>query len=929
MKSDLTCPVEVVRVRVRQEDVPAEPGTEQEKEQGIVCEIEFFNLSEKETASIQMNIICFDADDARLGGRLVRATADGEARGRFTGLFMPDHVEGTARVEASVEKVWFKDGVVWRREERNVREYTPNQLPEGRELDRLRAVAGPDAAGYAREDDIVWMCVCGRANRTSDDVCMRCHRERAQVLEAYSFSAIDSTVGRKERTLEEQTKENLRKSSEQTVREMSLEQKRRQRRRRRVKGVIALLAVVAVGLVLMRWGVPYGANLVAQYRLDQGQAADAKALFDWVDAHWPDFDGAHARAQQAEQVIIEGLIDANTDEALAEAARRALALETRDAQRLHERAVIARAQLNWDKGDTDAAEALLLELTGSEAAGNMLRALRYEVGKAAKERLDYPEAIARFESLGEYEDARALRSECIYLYGRQLMRAGKYEEASAQLMLVPEEADALALVRQCRYAIALAAQEKGAYAEAAEAFESLGVYEEAETRAKACRYAAGMDALETGDLQTAAAHLELAEDYEDAPERYADAVFTLGSAALSEGRYADAIAWLEKLERTDDVADALNQSIYAYAQELEEKGMDEEAAIQYGALGDYSDAAERANALVYAMAVAEMDDAPESALSRFESLGRYQDAAQKAKDCRYAIAQQRYADARYEEALALFEALDDYEDAETQVRRSRYAYAGQLCDAGEYEEAAAQYEACGAYLNAEDKALRAHYDAAAALETAGSYEAAAKAFAALGSYEDAKLRVTRNENNWLLKPYSSAKLDMDLGDYDNVIATLEPFWNAELPGRFADIRDMYVAACLARADELIARNQPLDALPVLERIPDNETAKKRLDAYVYRVIGRWKDKNGREFIFHRDGTCSIDGKALYFGGRAYDLYVGEEPYPTKAAYGVVSLKKDTLTLRDKATDKDFRLTYLGEPDKAQESADAAAESGEE
>ena len=68
-----------------------------------------------------------------------------------------------------MEKVWYQDGVIWRREERNVREYSPNALPPGRELDRLRSVAGPDAVGYAREDDTVWLCVCGRANRTSDD----------------------------------------------------------------------------------------------------------------------------------------------------------------------------------------------------------------------------------------------------------------------------------------------------------------------------------------------------------------------------------------------------------------------------------------------------------------------------------------------------------------------------------------------------------------------------------------------------------------------------------------------------------------------------------------------------------------------------------------------------------------------------------------
>ena len=915
MKSDLTCPVEVVRVSIREEEPAQKPESGQEDGQ-IVCEIEFANLSEKETASIQMNIICFDADDARLGGRLVRATAEGEPRGRFTGVFMPEHVAGTARVEASVEKVWFKDGVVWRREERNVREYTPNQLPEGRELDRLRAVAGPDAAGYAREDDIVWMCVCGRANRTSDDRCMRCRRERAQVLEKYSFAAIDSTVGRKERTLEEQTKKNLQKSSEQTVREVSREQKKLKKRHRRVKLVIALLVVVAAGLALLRWGLPYGANRAAAWKLEQGLAADAKALYDWVDAYWPDFGGAHMLAQQAEQVIVEGLIGANTDETLAEAARRAQALETQDADALYEKAVIARAQLAWDRGDTAGAETLLDGMTDSQDAQEMLAALRYEIGRTAMNRLDYKTAIAYFGLLGEYGDAQSLRSECIYRYGRQLMREGKYEEASAQLMLVPDESDALALVRQCRYAIALAAQEDGDYEVAAEAFESLGVYEEAETRAKVCRYEAGMAALSVGDLEKAAAQLEKAEDYEDAAQRWSDAVFTLGSAALSEGRYAEAVAWLEKLERTRDVTEALNEAIYAYAQELEEKGMAEEAAIQYGAAGDYRDAASRANELVYAIAVSEMADAPASALSRFESLGSYCDAKDMANACRYAIAQQRYADAQYETAMALFEALGDYEDAQAQARRSCYAYAGQLYDDGQYAEAAAQYEACGAYLNAEDRAMRAHYEAAAALESAGEYEAAAEAFAALGSYEDAKLRVTQNEDSWLRSLYTSAQLDMGLGDYDSVIATLEGVWNGELPERYAAMRSMYEEACLTRADELIAANRPLDALPVLERIPDNATAKKRLDAYVYQIIGRWKDRNGREFTFRRDGSCTIDGEEMYFGGRNYDLYLGGEPYPTKAAYGIVSLKKGVLTIRSKETGKDTRLTYLGEPAEA-------------
>ena len=317
MKSDLTCPVEIVRVTIQRE-------TEDTNENGqILCLIDFFNLSDKVIDSIQMNIICFDAEDQRLGGRLVRAGAHGEPRENFSGAFAPEHVENVARVEAAVEKVWYQDGVIWRREERNVREYSPNALPPGRELDRLRSVAGPDAVGYAREDDTVWLCVCGRANRTSDDRCLRCGRDRAHTVKAYSFAAIDSTLGRKERMLEEKTRETLRRSSEQTVQQMKAVQKKQRKQKKRLRTAILLLALVALLLAAARWGVPYAMSLFAQDKLDRGLAADAKELYALIDRYWPDEFGAAAGMDAAEQKIIDGLMNVGTDAAYEQAALRA------------------------------------------------------------------------------------------------------------------------------------------------------------------------------------------------------------------------------------------------------------------------------------------------------------------------------------------------------------------------------------------------------------------------------------------------------------------------------------------------------------------------------------------------------------------------------------------------------------------------------
>ena len=252
-------------------------------------------------------------------------------------------------------------------------------------------------------------------------------------------------------------------------------------------------------------------------------------------------------------------------------------------------------------------------------------------------------------------------------------------------------------------------------------------------------------------------------------------------------------------------------------------------------------------------------------------------------------------------------------------------------DEQRYDDAAALYEACGAYLDAEDRAMRARYEKAAALSEAGEYEQAARAFAVLGSYEDAKLRVTQNEDAWLLQPRNSARMDTELGDYASVIRTLEPLWQSELPERYADIRSMYITACLERAKALTDMRRPLDALPLLESIREvSETARKRLDAYVYRIIGRWKDSRGVEYVFRRDGSCVIAGEAGYYGGSGYEITFGSEPYPTRAVLSVVSLRGKAMTLRDLETRKNIRLSYVGEAEETapEEEPDADAPDGE-
>lgn len=907
MRSDLTCPVEI-------EAVAVERGEQEEEAREIVCRIEFLCLNGREADSVQMNIVCFDAQDARLGGRLVRASVHPEqGERRYAGVFVPEHVDGTVRVEASVEKVWFKDGTVWRREERNVREYTPNALPVGRELDRLRAVAGADAVGYARGEDVLWMCVCGRANPVGEEKCFKCGREREQVLREYSYQAIDSTAGRKERSLQAQTQENLRRSSEQTLLEQDRRQRAQDKKRRRARRAVALLAVVALALAAVRWGAPLTAVQLGQRRMQGGDPEGAKAAFDWVDAHWPGQFGAAQLAAQAERESVEAFIETNTEPSLQTARARAKEIEGGEGEALYERASLAYAKLLEDGGDAEAAEAVYLELPQSEEAAARLLALRYAAAEAAQERVDYPAAIEGFAALGDYEDAADRREECVYLYGRQLLREGHYQEAADQFLLVSGREDAVELTRRSYYALAGEREEQGDAAAAAALYEQLGVYEDAEERARACRYEAGMAALEDGRLEEAAEQLEAAKGHEDADARYEEVVSTLGARAMEADDPQQAVDWFSKLSPTPAAQEALSGASYALAERQAQEGNLAQAAQTFATLGDYADARERADALEYDIACSTMDASPEDALARFELLGDYKDAPERALRCRSLIAQAAYASGDYEQALDLYEALGDYGDAPEQALRSRYHLAGQRSEAGAYDEAAALYEACGAYLDAEDLALRARYGAADALERSGEHQQAARAFGALGSYDDAPARASAAQDAWLGGRYASAHMDMELGDYESVIEELEGFVDEDLPERYADIPQLYADACLARADALIAQRRPLDALPVLERIADEPQAQERLEANVYKLVGTWETAAGARYVFRRDGTCDLNGREAYYGGSGYDIFAGDEPYPTKSAYGFVSLRGKTLTLRDRETDALLRLSYVGEP----------------
>ena len=62
------------------------------------------------------------------------------------------------------------------------------------QLETLRHVAGADAVGYPQDMGAYWLCLCGRPNPASQDVCVRCERDRRTQFTQYGKASIEAAL---------------------------------------------------------------------------------------------------------------------------------------------------------------------------------------------------------------------------------------------------------------------------------------------------------------------------------------------------------------------------------------------------------------------------------------------------------------------------------------------------------------------------------------------------------------------------------------------------------------------------------------------------------------------------------------------------------------------------------------------------------------
>lgn len=872
MRIDLQCPVEVWRCILP--DEPKEP-----------CELILFNLDEKVIVSVEVTMILVDEHGSEIS-RVVERAHDMEGRpGENFSMLMelPENMvkAGVSRLEITVEKAWFEDGIVWRKARGNLIEYTTNAMPRGRSLSKLRYVAGPDAIGYPQRQGALWLCVCGRPNHESQAKCVRCGRSQDEVFRTCSREAVEAAMTGQETRLTETTHSATRLGSGDT-RDFIARKKRRGGRRAAVILLLLLLAAgAAFGYVrvlkpyldyrhavrLMETG-SYGEAMEAFAGMSGYRDSDAlltetryldavrmKERGEFVDAAAA-FAGLGNYKDSAEQIPACEYLRADTllkDGQIAEA--RGLFVELGDYQDSPDRVKecdyekaeeLYRAGSRW----LEAAEAY--EAMGDYRSSTAkARYCRYMLAGQLLSAGRWEEAYAAYDALGTYEDSRNRKLEALYQPGVLALAAVPADYETALTWLTREELNGYKDTADCRdqawYLKGQALLQAGRVDDAGSAFRMAGSYQDAEQLVVECLYRPAEEAMEAGDWLVAAERFERLQGYKDADSNWKECYYQAAMAKMEQAgeRMAES-AWTEA------------------------KTAWEEAAAYFGKVAGYADADQQVPACVFgtARACAESGDHARALQLIAELPEDYEGADALRKECLYRTALAAHQRGEYGAAADIFESLTDYRDSAAQAKKARYAQAEACGDDGDYETAWKIYTALGDYEDSASRADDARFAQASALETAGSYADAAAIYRELGEYRGSDLRyeivmMARGDELLAEGLYTAAR---------EAFAALED--NVQAKAR--------IKACdYAKAEAMAAEGNKEAAAELFASLADYGDAADRANRLWYELAGEAQaagNLTGAEALYGRiPGYLDSDAKLAEIRDEVYENEVYSVP----------------------------------------------------
>ena len=522
---DLSCPAEIFRTAMPTEEIPAATVT-------------LFNLSDRVIVSVEVLLRLLDED----GGETERLAYRGRAlNGRPHSTFLLTvpcaPAEELDSVDVIIEKVWYADNEVWRREPGKGIMYIPNNLPVSPALTKLKYAAGETAVGYPTEQEGLWLCVCGRPNPKEADICARCGRQKEMIFSRFSPEAVEAQVTMKERQLDL----NSRSMREDTIRLQRIREEeyhqQQSRRGSRIRILIAMAASVAL-CAGAYFGLSPWLRLQAGYRaLETGNPSGAKEVFQVLG------DYGNAKEMIAEcdwQIALETADSGNDAETLAKASAllRVIPGKPEAIDKANETDLL-RARMLLEQGDWQGAqEAMLLLPEDYQGRRELEQKAGMAQGTALKAEEKYEEAREIFLSLGDYAGAREQASDCLYLPARKRMEQGDWDGTIEILSGIQDYLNSREMTLECHYHKAEDLLAAGDLEGASREFLMAGDWSDAKERCKALTYAQAEERYNAGDIKTAQSLFASSPDYLDINARDQACRYELAADAADDREFS-------------------------------------------------------------------------------------------------------------------------------------------------------------------------------------------------------------------------------------------------------------------------------------------------------------------------------------------------------------------------------------------------------
>lgn len=883
MLINLTCPAEVFQALLPTEEFPA-------------ANLSLYNLSDRVIVSVEVTLKLLNGSGAEKERVIYRARAlNGRPHSTFRMNVPCTAHAGACSADVTIDKVWYNDNDVWRRELSSSVEYTPNTLPPSPALTNLKFAAGETAVGYPSQQDGLWVCVCGRPNPDGESWCARCRRQKETVFSRYNREAVETLISQREKQLDLATR-SIREDTArmQRIREEEYHQVQA-RRKRRLR--LALCLPLCILLTAAAAGIASPALRMLSARRSAAEA-DWTAAVRMLDT-LGDFPGA--KEQKAECVWQEAKAMAGTAETAEELKAAAAALrripDRPESLSLAEETDLARAGLLLDAGDPEAARDAVSALQETDERRIALEnECLFAEAKAQLSRGEYEDAREAFLLLADaFPEAKALAAECIYMPACELISEGRYDEAIGELSRIPEHPQSRDAILECHYKKAAAAEE-------------------------------------AGDLSTASAEYLMAGEYGDAPEKTQETVFALAEQTFASGDTEAARQLFASLPGYGPAAARVNECSLILARQAMEDREYEQAAELLATLPEgYEGAAELIPQAAYqgGLAAAKRQEW-EKAAELFRLAGDTRDAPSRLEKALESLIRELLDSGNAARALELLPEISGSKKYGDYLQEADYLDAlAQAGEGGDPAELEARFEAMGNYRDAPARAGQMRYLQARQAEALGETLTAARLYARAAGWNDAAERAEALFDLYYGERTAAALEAMENGDPFLAVTLLDTLDRTALPEKYADLGDLYDNACLKAGETLYQAGRPYEAARYFRLVGNERRTSRWLNSACYLILGSWADRDGNPVAeFREDSTCTIAGETFTFlVPDSYTLKT-ETDGEMKATFRITTLTENRLSLRDTRDGRNtgYEMWRAGEASAARP-GEEASESG--